>query len=318
MDIVFHYPPELLNLLVDAVPLLCRSKEDVLLFFRGAGVGDPFTADLAARVRADRSGIKKYEIVRTVLTRLNANGEGTLRERREILKRVTEFENFSSCWPEEALKAKGLVSEIRSVVGVKDSFTRMSLEREKEAAERTSRKRAELRRIEERRERLAAIKRDLAALFAEKDAWRRGRALEGVLNRLCAAHEILVREAFTLRGDAGIGIAEQIDGVVELDGHLYLVEMKWHADPLGTAEVAQHLVRVYGRGQARGLFISASGYTDAAIATCKDALHRTVVALLTLQEVVLLLEREGDLKDFLKYRVTGAIVDKDPMIAVPS
>jgi len=32
-DITFHYPPELFNLLVDVVPLLNRSKQDVLVFF---------------------------------------------------------------------------------------------------------------------------------------------------------------------------------------------------------------------------------------------------------------------------------------------
>jgi len=34
----FHYPPEILKLLIDTIPLLCRSKKDVLLFLEGAGV----------------------------------------------------------------------------------------------------------------------------------------------------------------------------------------------------------------------------------------------------------------------------------------
>jgi hypothetical protein len=57
----------------------------------------------------------------------------------------------------------------------------------------------------------------------------------------------------------GQGIVEQIDGVVELDGRLYLVEVKWWHDPLGPGDVAQHLVRVFNRGHARGIFIAASG-----------------------------------------------------------
>ena len=55
-------------------------------------------------------------MVRTTLTRLNERGEAALRERREILKRVTEFEDFSTCWPNDQLKAKGLVAEIRRVI----------------------------------------------------------------------------------------------------------------------------------------------------------------------------------------------------------
>jgi hypothetical protein len=34
----YRYPPELFSLLVDTIPLLCRSKRDLLLFFRGAGM----------------------------------------------------------------------------------------------------------------------------------------------------------------------------------------------------------------------------------------------------------------------------------------
>lgn len=38
IEIIHHYPPEILSLLVDTIPLLCRSKNDVLIFFKGAGV----------------------------------------------------------------------------------------------------------------------------------------------------------------------------------------------------------------------------------------------------------------------------------------
>lgn len=40
----------------------------------------------------------------------------------------------------------------------------------------------------------------------------------------------------------GLGVVEQIDGVIELQGDLYLVEMKWWQDALGPGDVAQHLV----------------------------------------------------------------------------
>ncbi|HVO60793.1 MAG TPA: hypothetical protein VMT53_07645 [Terriglobales bacterium] len=52
MDIVFHYPPELTQLLIQTIPLLCPSKKDVLSFFKGAGVlhlqpHSPFAGHLA-------------------------------------------------------------------------------------------------------------------------------------------------------------------------------------------------------------------------------------------------------------------------------
>lgn len=79
MDIIYHYPPELLSLLVDTIPLLCRSKKDTIIFLRGAGVSTGITSDIEQRVFYDRDNITKYEIVRTVLTRLNEKGEATLK-----------------------------------------------------------------------------------------------------------------------------------------------------------------------------------------------------------------------------------------------
>jgi hypothetical protein len=38
VDIVFHYPPELTQLLINTIPLLCPAKRDVLTFFRGSVV----------------------------------------------------------------------------------------------------------------------------------------------------------------------------------------------------------------------------------------------------------------------------------------
>ncbi len=133
----FHYPPEFLNLLIDTIPLLFRSKQDVLLFFTGAGVDPILTNDLAISVNTNRDSISKYKIVRTVLTRLNERGDTALRERREIVKRVIEFEAFSTCWGEDQLKARGLVAEVRRVLNVKDSFTKMQQEREEERKKRS-------------------------------------------------------------------------------------------------------------------------------------------------------------------------------------
>jgi PHD/YefM family antitoxin component YafN of YafNO toxin-antitoxin module len=245
------------------------------------------------------------------LERLNAKGEAALRERREILKRVTEFEDFSTCWPNDQLKAKGLVGEISRVIGVKDSFTRMKQEQETERKLRIAEQQSKARAAADRRAALESVRLELGRLFGESDPVKRGKALEGVLNRLFAAQRIAVREAFVLRVD-GQGIVEQIDGVVELDGELYLVEVKWWNAPLGPGDVAQHLVRVFNRGHARGVFISASDYTPAAILTCKESLARAVFVLCALEEFVMLLEQEADLRDFLKQKVVAAIADKNP------
>ena len=319
MDISFHFPPDLLNLLNEALPKLCKSKKDLLLFFQGAGVGSAVLAPYQTLLRENKEGFNKYAVTREVLVKLNELGEGSLRERRELLRRVTEFEDFSVCWDADQAPGRGLVAQIRELVNVKDSFTRMNIEREQERKARLAEQDARSAIAKERKVKLASVKSQLFPLFAEPDARKRGKALEGVLNSLFAAYGILVREAFTVKGPSGEGVIEQIDGLVEIDGQLYLVELKWWNTALGTAEVSPHIVRVFGRGgQARGLFISYSEFTAPAIATCRDALAGgAVVVLSKLQEIVELIDREADIKKWLKAKVTAAIADKNPMFLPP-
>jgi len=271
------------------------------------------TNDLVRRLNQDKESIGKYEMARKVLTRLNEKQEKSLRERREVLKRIIEWEDFSSCWPNDRLKAQGLVAQIRSVVNVKDSFTRMNLEREEEARRRREELEKRQQLEQQRRHALQQVKRDLFALFNEKNPQLRGKASEKVLNQLFKCFGILVREAFVSKGFDGEGVSEQIDGVVEIDGQLYLVEMKWWHEPIGVPEVSQHLVRVFSRGQARCIFISASDYTEPAITTCRESLRQIVVVLCRLQELVQLLEKESDLKSFLKEKINASIIHKNPL-----
>jgi len=314
IDITFHYPPELMNLLIDLIPLLNRSKKDVFLFFKGAGISETLISAPHQQWKREHSSISKYEIVRQVLTKLNEKGEVCLRERREVLKRVIEFENFSACWETDKLKAKGLVAEIRDVVNVKDSFTRMNLERKQERQKCLKKEQAEKEALQQRLKTIEEVKSELFQLFSIDNPQKRGKAIESVLNELFKAFNIGLREAFVLTGDPGTGILEQIDGVVEIDGHIYFVEMKWWNVPLGTPEISQHLVRVYHRAESRAIIISASDFTVPAVVTCKEALQHKVIVLCTLQEIVMLLERKDDLKEFMKKKVHAAIIDKNPYV----
>jgi len=193
-------------------------------------------------------------LARTVLKRINQQGEKTLRERREVLKRVVEFEGFTSCYPEDQLKAKGALAEVQRILNVKDSFTRMRMERDAERDRILAEQKARLLAQQRRKEKTETIKRDLFGLFNEQNPHKRGKTLESVLNRLFEVEGILIREAFTLVGEQGEGIVEQIDGAIEIDGHLFLVEMRWWEAPLGVGDVAQHIVRVYSRSYASAIF----------------------------------------------------------------
>ena len=88
----FHYPPDIFDLLVNTIPLLSRGKKGVILFLRGAGVTEDDLAEVSRIVNTNPDDINKFEIVRQVLTKVNARGDSGLRPRREIIKRVSEFE----------------------------------------------------------------------------------------------------------------------------------------------------------------------------------------------------------------------------------
>jgi restriction system protein len=82
---------------------------------------------------------------------------------------------------------------------------------------------------------------------------------------------------------------------------------------IGRPEAAELLPRLNERPDAHGIFISASGYTDAAIDTCKKALLRgKVVVLCELREIHLLIEQQADLREFLRKKIQAAIVDRNP------
>lgn len=84
----FHTPPQLFTLHVDTIPLLCRSKQDLILFLHRTGVTQEDRAEVQQPVLA---------IVRNVLTKVNTRGDNGLPARRDIVKRIAEFENFELC-----------------------------------------------------------------------------------------------------------------------------------------------------------------------------------------------------------------------------
>ena len=104
------------------------------------------------------------------------------------------------------------------------------------------------------------------------------------LNNLFQAYGVLIRKSFHLVGEAGEGIVEQIDGIIELSGVLYFVEMKWYRNPVGKPEISEHLVRLMSR----------------------------VVVLSTLHEIVRLLEQQDDLSEFFTKKVQAAQIHKNP------
>lgn len=315
----FHYPPDLFELLVNTIPLLSKGKKGVVLFLRGAGIAGEDLAEVSRIVNTTPAEINKFEIVRRVLAKVNERGDSGLRPRREIIKRVTEFESFESCWPADQYKAKGLVASVREAVNAKDSFTRMKQERNIERDQELARQRAEQAVVAERRAKIADVQNRLSALFGMDDRpQQRGKLLEAVLNDLFRAYGIHVIEDFKRRDpDTGV-VLEQIDGVIELDGVIYLVEVKWLNAPVGVSEFFPHLSRLFLRANAQGIFISSAGFTEPVVKECTTALAQKIMVLTSLREIVMLLQRSDDLIALFKRKARAAIVEKNPFLEILS
>lgn len=317
MSDVYHYPPELFDLLVDTIPRINKSKKGVILFFRGAGVDEKDLAEVGKAVTTNSDSINKFEIVRKVLEKVNSRGDSGLRPRREIIKRVVEFENFEMCWPNDRLAAKGLIASVREAVNTKDSFTRMKQERDKErnVAQEVSRQEREAK--VQRRSQIDDVSKRLASLFSMDDQPQaRGKLLEEVLNDLFKAYGLLIREDFRRKDPDTSTILEQIDGVIELNGKIHLVEMKWLNSPVGIGEFSPHLSRLFLRGDASGIFIATNGYTAAVIKECSDALSQKTIFLCSLHEFVIMVQQQGDLVEMLTKKSQAAIIDKNPFLEI--
>lgn len=274
-------------------------------------------SDILKKLDTTPESINKFDIARTVLTRLNQRGDSGLGPRREIIRRVTQFDSFESCWENERLKAKGLVASVREAVNAKDAFTRMKQERDAERNQAQARFRDEKQQASTKRAEIEDIKTRLFSLFSIKDKpQERGKLLESVLNDLFRAYDIHVRENFMRKAPDSPTVMEQIDGVIDLGGAIHLVEMKWLKDPVGVADFGPHLVRVMGRANASGIFISNSEFTQPAITQCAEFLNLKTTFLCSLEEIVMLLQRQGDLVEFLKTKSQAAIINKQPFLKI--
>src|SRR6202035_5684456 len=120
--------------------------------------------------------------------------------------------------------------------------------------------------------------------------------------------------ASTAKAEAGKGVIEQIDGVVEIKGDVYVVEMKWWDKPIGREQIAPHLVSVFNRGgDVRGIFISYSGFTAPAITEVKTALTHKIFVLMELEEITQALDRDLDLGDLLLKKIHRSQTHRDPL-----
>jgi len=310
LDRSYHYPPDVLELLVDTIPRLIKSKAGLLDFFEQAGTPEELLAEWRTKLCRDRMSVSKYHLARGVLRGLNALGDEARPVRHQVLSRLARHADFSAGWEDDRGRAEELVARIRELAGETDAGTWQASCQEALVRQVTRETyHARLKDTEERRLALEALKRDLYQAFRVSDPAERSAILATVLPRLFTCHDIPTRRAPAApQGDAAV--------LIEFDGALFLVELKWSDRPLDFRQLAPHLVTLYGCPDLRGLLISSSGFTDQAIRDLSSIQPQRLV-LCQLQEIVLLLEEGRDLKGLLHAKLRAAETEQKALASNP-
>lgn len=127
----------------------------------------------------------------------------------------------------------------------------------------------------------------------------RGFAFERLLNMLFAYDKMEPRAGYR-------PVGEQIDGSIYLDGRVYLIEAKWHADPLPASTLYQFKGKVDGKLLGTvGIFISMSGYGDDAIDALSLGKGLNVI-LVDRSDMDAAIKRQNGIKHVLKLKLRKA------------
>jgi hypothetical protein len=101
---------------------------------------------------------------------------------------------------------------------------------------------------------------------------QKGYALEKIFIDLMRISGIAAEEPFRLVG-------EQIDGAIKHDGRYYLVELKWHAEPLEPKHIQSLYIKVIGKFEASGIAIAMNGFTSGVVESISKGKEIRVILL---------------------------------------
>lgn len=154
------------------------------------------------------------------------------------------------------------------------------------------------------------ISKKLDAISEAPDAQKRGYIFENFLNYYFTLEGLKPREPFKIRG-------QQVDGSIELNKSIYLIEAKWKKKKISKPDVVQFQKKVEERsGITRGIFISLSGFSDEAINP--SGLGRTKIILVEVKEIKDILTKRVSLKKMLEDKVRILAEEGKPFAIVLS
>jgi hypothetical protein len=164
-----------------------------------------------------------------------------------------------------------------------------------------------------RREQREEIRRRLVELKAMTDTQHRGLALSDVLNQLFSLEGLQVRQS-PIADDSNHAVSGQNYDLIKIEGLSYVLKASWNESPADLDDISGILVDIYGRQDVQGLIIFSSGYKGAVVEECRRALAQRVVVLAEVYELLLLLERNCELQEWIKVKIHTALVGQNPFL----
>lgn len=144
------------------------------------------------------------------------------------------------------------------------------------------------------------LKRLIDLSSSETSKQNKGYEFEKYLRDLFDAAGLKPRESYRVKG-------EQIDGSIEFNGNVYLVEAKWTGGPVNRSDLVVFADKVSRKSKfTRGIFVSHSGYVENAVETY--AIGKTPeIILIDMKEMTWALENGIDIGDVLSKKVRKLI-----------
>ena len=310
LDRSYHYPLEVLELLVATIPRLIKTRAGILEFFAEAGSPKELIAEWRAKLHQGRMGVSsKYHLVRGFLRDLNTLGDDGQAVREEVLCRLARHADFSTGWEDDRQRAEELVTRIRELVGGTDAMPPAACQEALTRQAHLKTDHARPKDNEHHSEAIETLKSDLDRALRAADPSERSTILGTVLPGLFRCHGVATRQ---------VPAAPLTDAAVLIDFEeaLFLVELRCSAKPLDFRQLAPHLVMLYGCPDQRGLLISSSGFTDQTLRELGSILPQRLF-LCQLDELAQLLHEQGrSLREWLRTKFRAAETEQKPFVRV--
>jgi hypothetical protein len=224
-----------------------------------------------------------------------------------LLKIAADWNKFELA--DDEMMARAIVQKAREVLGEKekrDAVERASYERLRK--EREEKEKSERRETIQRQSSLLLMAFD--SLAANPNANERGRLLEEFLIRFCNVYEIPVHQAFTRNQGA-----EQIDGMISLNGWFYLVECRWRKKPSDSKELDALIGKVSrSTKQMMGIFISINRWSSHVEQILKQNPEKAII-LVDGFDIRKTLEGQVDFREFLMKKIEHLNKNTEPYLS---